>query len=142
MDIPTIAQAAAAALAPFLPYLLKLGDKATEAAGEKLGADAWEVAKKLWKKISPTLTENPTAKEEISDAASTADDQETQAVLRVKLRKLLSRDASLATDIERLLAEQRSGATVIASGKRAVGVGGNVTGSTIVTGDSGGRRRK
>jgi hypothetical protein len=31
-------------LAPFLPYLLKAGEKAAEEAGRKLGAAAWEQA--------------------------------------------------------------------------------------------------
>jgi hypothetical protein len=143
MDIPAIAQAATAALAPFLPYLLKLGDKAAEEGAKKIGADAWEVAKKLWVKISPTLKEHPAANEAISDVASMPDDPDTQAVLRVQFRKLLSRDIKLATEIERFLAElPRSGTNVIVAGERAVGIGGDVTHSTIITGDSGDRRQQ
>jgi hypothetical protein len=35
-------------LAPFLPYLLKAGEKAAEEAGRRLGAAAWEQAQALW----------------------------------------------------------------------------------------------
>ncbi len=38
-------------LAPFLPYLLKAGEKAAEEAGKKLGEAAWERAKGLWGKL-------------------------------------------------------------------------------------------
>lgn len=35
-------------ISPFLPYLLKLGDKAAEEAAKKLGADSCETAKAIF----------------------------------------------------------------------------------------------
>lgn len=40
MDIPTIAHNLTTFLIPFLPYLLKAGEKAAEEAGKKLGEAA------------------------------------------------------------------------------------------------------
>ncbi len=54
MDVTTLAKDVAAFLAPFLPYLLKAGEKAAEEAGKKLGGDAWDKAKSLWGKLRPT----------------------------------------------------------------------------------------
>jgi hypothetical protein len=45
MDITTLAKDVTLFLTPFLPYLLKAGEKAAEEAGKKLGGDAWERAK-------------------------------------------------------------------------------------------------
>ena len=38
-------------LSPFLPFLMKLGEKASEKAAEKFGEDAWNKAKAIWAKL-------------------------------------------------------------------------------------------
>ncbi len=48
---PELSQQVTTFLAPFLPYLLKAGEKAAEEVGKKLGADAWEKAKSLWGRL-------------------------------------------------------------------------------------------
>ena len=137
MDIGVIAQTATAVLVPFLPYLLKFGDKAAEEAAKKVGADAWAHAKALWAKIWPGLGAIPAAKAAISDAASMPADEDAQAALRLQVKKLLTQDQTLASEIEVLLEEgRRAGITVVVSGERAVGIGGNMIGGTINTGDN------
>jgi hypothetical protein len=137
MDVATIAQTAAATFAPFLPRLLKFGDKAAEAAAKKIGGDTWEYTKSLWAKIWPKLEASPAAKEAISDAASMPDDEDALAALRLQIRKLLTQDQGLAREIAGLIEErQQAGVSVIVSGERAVGIGGDMSGGTINTGDS------
>lgn len=42
-----LAQKIGTFLLPFLPYLLKMGDKAAEEVGKKIGEAAWDKAKAL-----------------------------------------------------------------------------------------------
>ena len=44
MDIATLAKDVTRFLPPYLPYLLKAGEKTAEEAGKELGGDAWERA--------------------------------------------------------------------------------------------------
>ncbi|NET26798.1 hypothetical protein [Okeania sp. SIO1I7] len=98
-DIATLAKF----LTPFLPFLLKAGEKATEEAGKFFGQDAWEQAKTLWKKLLPKVEAKPAAKEVIKDAADNPDDEDVQAALRVQLKKLLKEDSDLTNEIKRLM---------------------------------------
>ena len=132
MDARELAQQLVTFLTPFLPYLVKMGEKAAEEAGKKLGADAWERAKALWGRLR--------GKERVvqaaQDLAASLDDPDAQAALRLQLKKALEADQVLAAEIARLWEEARAaGVTVIASGDRSVAIGGSVSGSTIVTGD-------
>ncbi|MHC5861925.1 MAG: hypothetical protein ACYTXK_34010, partial [Nostoc sp.] len=52
-------------LVPFLPFLLKLGNKAAEGAAEKFGVDAWEKAKAIWAKLYPKVATKPAVQEAI-----------------------------------------------------------------------------
>lgn len=136
MDITQLAQVVTAFLIPFLPYLLKAGEKAAEEAGKKLGADAWEQAKALWGKLRPKVEAQTAAQEAVEDVARAPTDEDAQAALRLQLKKLLSVDKALAAEVGQLWQEaEAAGVTVIASGERAVAVGGDVTASTIITGD-------
>ncbi len=126
-------------LAPFLPYLLKIGEKAAEGVGEKIGGDAWEKAKALWAKLSPKVVAKAAAEEAAKDVANDPKDTDAQAALRLQLKKLLNQDPTLASDIARLFEEAKqtgSVTNVIASGERAVAIGGNASGNTIITGDN------
>lgn len=135
MDTQSIHQLTAF-LAPFLPYLLKAGEKAAEEAGKKLGEAAWGRAKALWGKLRPKVESRPAAREAVQDLAAAPEDADAQAALRLQLKKLLTEDPALAAEITRLWQEaQAAGVAVIAGGTRSVAIGGSVTGSTIVTGD-------
>ena len=136
MDVTTLAKDLAFFLTPFLPYLLKAGEKAAEEAGKKLGGDAWDQAKGLWARLRPKVEAKPATQEAVRDAAAAPNDDDIQAVLRVQLRKLLAEDAVLAGELERVWQEaQQSGATVIAAGERSVAIDRDVTDGTIITGD-------
>ncbi len=136
MDIAQMAQT----LAPLVPYLLKGGvELAKSAAGElgkNLGADVWDGLKALADKIRQKAEERPALKEALADAQATPQDEEVLAAFRWQLKKLLADDPELAAEVARLLAgAMPGGRTVIASGERSVAVGGDVSGSTIITGD-------
>jgi hypothetical protein len=127
-------------LAPYLPYLLKgvklAGQEAVKKLGEKTSEQAFEQAKALWDKLRPKIEARPAALEAAQDAAAHPDDEDALAALRLQLKKLLAEDDSLAQELARLLPQSGpAGQTVIASGDRSVAIGGNVSGSVIVTGD-------
>ncbi|MBD2078309.1 hypothetical protein H6F86_31365 [Phormidium sp. FACHB-592] len=90
-------------LAPFLPFLLKLGEKASEKAAEKFGEDAWSKAKAIWAKLHPKVEAKAAAQEAVVDVARHPDDEDSQASLRVQLRKLLEQDSDLAAVIASIL---------------------------------------
>jgi len=136
MDITVLAKDLVAFLAPFLPYLVKVGEKAAEEAGKKLGGDAWDKARALWGKLRPKVEDKPAAQEAVADVAAAPQDEDVQAALRQQLRKILAEDEALAAEVARLWEEAKAtGVTMIASGERAVVISGDVSGSTIVTGD-------
>ena len=123
-------------LAPFLPYLLKAVEKAAEEAGRKLGAAAWEQAQALWARLRPKVEARPAAQEAVADVAAHPQDEDALAALRLQLRKLLEEDPALREEVARLWQETRAtGPTVAAVGPRSVAIGGDVSGSVIITGD-------
>ncbi len=132
MDARELAQQLVTFLTPFLPYLLKAGERAAEEAGKKLGSDAWEKAKTLWGRLR--------GKERVvhaaQDLAESPDDPDVQAALRLQLKKALEADQALVAEVARLWKEaEAAGVTVIASGDRSVAIGGSVSGSAIITGN-------
>jgi hypothetical protein len=136
MDVTTLARDLAVFLTPFLPYLLKAGEKVAEEVGKKFGAATWDRAKALWEKLRSKVEAKPAAQEAVQDAAAAPNDEDIQAALRLQLRKLLAEDAVFAREIARLWQEaQQADATVIAAGERSVAIGRDVTSSTIITGD-------
>ncbi|MFC1465136.1 MAG: hypothetical protein ACFLMY_09830 [Candidatus Brachytrichaceae bacterium NZ_4S206] len=136
MDITQVTQG----LAPFLPYLLKGGVEAAKAAagelGKRLSADGWEGLKKLAEKLQKKAEDKPALKEALADAQAAPQDEDALAALRVQLRKLLQDDPDLLAEAAQALTSvQAAGVTVTATGDRSVAIGGNATGSVIVTGD-------
>jgi hypothetical protein len=124
-------------LAPFLPYLVRAGERAAGAAADALGDQAGGFAKAIWERLKPGVEERPAAKEAAEDVAANPDDEDAVAALRLQLRKLVEEDEELARDLTKLWQEAQAAnvITVTASGERSVAVGGSVKGSTIVTGD-------
>jgi hypothetical protein len=124
-------------LAPFLPTLVKAGEKAVEKAADAVSDEAFKYAKALWEKLRPGVDAKPAAKEAAEEVAARPDDEDAVAALRLQLRKLLEEDTKLAGDLAAIWQEAQAAnvVQVTASGERSVAVGGDVTGSTIVTGD-------
>lgn len=136
MDITALTHAVTTSLIPVLPYLLKAGEKAAEEAGKKLGGNAWEEVKKLWTKLRPKVEAKPAALEAVHEVASAPDDADAQAALRLQLRKLLTEDQNLASEINQWWENaKQAGIDVTAIGNRSVAVAGDVKESTIITGD-------
>lgn len=141
--IATLTKDVAIFLTPFLPNLLALAKGASkqveESAGKALGEGVWEQAKSLWGKLWPKAEVKPAAVEAIKDAALSPKDEDAQAALRQQLKKLLTEDLELANEVAKLWQQVQANGiatvTVTASGERSVAVGGNVSGSYIVTGD-------
>jgi hypothetical protein len=104
MDIATLT----AFLSPFLPSLLNLGGKAvakaTESASGKFGEAAFSKAQAVWAKLSPKVEAKEAAKEAAIDVANSPEDKDSQAALRVQLKKLLEQDEELFKAIAQILA--------------------------------------
>ena len=100
----------AAFISPFLPFLLKLGEKAaekaTESAAGKFGEAAWGKAQAVWGKLSPKVEAKESAKEAATDVASNPEDEDLQAAFRVQLKKLLEQDDALGRAISTILQEE------------------------------------
>jgi hypothetical protein len=136
MDITALASSLTTALVPLLPYLLKAGEKAAEETGKTVAGQSLEWAKSIWTKLKPKVEAKPGALEAAQDAAQEPEDQDAQAAFRKQLKKLLSEDQSLAEEVSRWLEQGKAaGINVFATGERSVAIGGDVKGSTIITGD-------
>jgi hypothetical protein len=136
MDIQALAQWATTLLAPALSYLMTPGQKALEEIAKQAAGEAWQTARSLWDKLRAKIETKSAALEAARDAALNPTDEEALTVLRVQLRKLLTEDEALARDVARLWEEARAaGLTVTAAGDRSVGIGGDVSDTTIITGD-------
>jgi len=136
MDYPQLSTQLVQFLAPFLPYLLKglklAGQEAAKALGEKAGEQGFEQAKALWDK----LRRKKNVEQVAQTVAALPDNQALREALREEIARALEEDEALAQELARLLPQSGpAGQTVIASGERSVAIGGNVSGSVIVTGD-------
>jgi hypothetical protein len=134
-------------LAPFLPFLLKKGEEAADAAIDKLGAKAWDRARALWGRLRPKVDEKEAAREAVEDVAAAPDDELALGALQLQLRKLLAGDAELAAAVGEMLDDARrsgvmadNGAIVISGGVHAdrggVAAGRDVNAGEIRTGGS------
>jgi transketolase len=98
-------------LAPFLPYLMKLGGKAAEGAAGKLGEDAWNKAKAVWSKLSPKVEASSEVKVAAEQVAAKPDSQARQSVLQEELEALLQQNPELAEAIARIMREDAADGT-------------------------------
>jgi len=131
-NIGELAQKISAFLLPLLPYLLKIGDKAAEEVGKKIGGEGWEQAKALWDK----LRRKKAVEQVAQTAAALPDNQALREALREEIARALQEDGALREEIARLWGEaEAAGVTVTAIGDRSVAIGGSVSGSVIITGD-------
>jgi hypothetical protein len=131
MDVSALA----AFLAPCLTFLLDTGRDVANRAANSLGEKVWERAKQLWDRLGPAVADRPAAGEAAADLAAAPDDPDARAALAWQLRKLLASDEALLSDVEGIWADAVAERTVVASGERSVAIGGDVSGSTVITGD-------
>jgi hypothetical protein len=113
MDVGVLAHSVTMFLLPVLPYLSKPGEKVVEEIGKKIGGEVWEGAKALWAKLFPKIEAKPALLDAVQHAAL----------------------PSASEDARLLETAQPVGVHVAVSGHRSVGIGGSVSGSTIITGD-------
>ncbi len=102
MDLKLLADTLTTFLAPAMPYLVSGGEGLIQEAGEKLGEGAPDLLKTLWAKLRPKVEEKPAAAEAAQDVAKAPEDADSQAALRVQLRKILEDDSSLAAEAEEI----------------------------------------
>lgn len=148
MDIATLAAGLAGLLGPVIPYLVKGAEQLSGALGTKLGETGWEKAKVIWDRLRGRLGKDTA----VQEAAESPEDPDAQAALRVAIRRVLKEDPELARQLASLLEQAKAGAGprvdvqgdrnlvaqgegAVAAGERGVAIGGNVSGSVIVTGD-------
>lgn len=136
MDIAQLSQSFVAFIAPLLPYLLKAGEKATDGALKKIGENAWEKTKALWGKLQPKIEAKPAALDIVQKAATRPHDERIKAALELHIEEILNEDKPFAIEFAEKWEEvKRFYSPLIQTGERGVTTVGNVTSSTIITGD-------
>lgn len=95
-------------LAPCLPFLITVDNKAVEGASQKLGEDVWTKAKPIWAKLQPKVERKLTVLEAAADVAKAPDEEDLRLELCVQLKKLLEQDEFLAEEIARIMQEAPS----------------------------------
>jgi hypothetical protein len=97
-------------LAPFLPFLMKLGttvaEKAAESAAGQFGKDAWEKAKAVWSKLHPKVEPVEGAKVAVNKLADKPESEVWKAALQEELETLLKNDSALSSEIAQILDEK------------------------------------
>lgn len=130
-------------IAPFLPFLLNLGNEAPEtvtlSASEKFGEAAWQGARVLWTVLGPKIEAKEAANEAVIDVANNPEDGDSLAALRLQLKKILWQDEEFASEIAEILAKITSdevprnkiNQTVTGNQNQVIG---QVSGGTIIFG--------
>ncbi len=105
MSIAELAEKITTLLAPAMPYLQKAEGEAMAEVVTREDADGWrQRTDVLWQWLQPKLGTRPAAMEAVADLAGEPDNQDFQATFRVQLRKVLSEDATFASNLARFLA--------------------------------------
>jgi hypothetical protein len=124
-------------LAPFLPSLVRAGSRLAERAADAVSDEAFTYARALWEKLKPRVAERPEAQAAAEAVAAKPEDAAALEALRVELGNLLDENPKLKGDVAGIWQQAQTAnvVQVTATGDRSVAVGGDVTGSTIITGD-------
>jgi hypothetical protein len=96
MDIATLM----AAIAPFLPSLLKPHDREIYLPAESVAA---QTAQAIWEKLGSKIAAKAAAQEAAIDFADNPENKDLQAFLRVQLKKILDQDPELSAAVDRIL---------------------------------------
>ena len=131
MDFTQLAPAAVAALAPALPYLGILGEKALEGAAAKIGEQAWGQAQGLWQRLRDWAGSGP-QQAMVAELAADPERKVARDALALYLAEALERDPDLAGAIQGLL--QGGTVKVAHAGDNSVIVQGN--GNKVANGAS------
>ena len=147
MDPVSIAPLVLSAWSLLAPYAKKIAGKLVEKAGESLP----DVVGKVWDTVKGKMEESPDTKALPADLVAAPDDQDMQGAFKYQLKKLLENDEAFAQQLAKLVNEAKQvtmysaalqgdgalaqGDNVVAVGKGGVHIGGNVSGSNIITGN-------
>lgn len=93
-------------LSPFLPFLIKFGEKSAETVGSKFGEEAWNTAKKIWDKLHPKIEAKDDAKIATEQLAAKPESEARKAVFQEELETLLKENPDLAEAIAQILQEK------------------------------------
>jgi hypothetical protein len=88
-----------------LPALIGAGKKIGQDAANAVGAEAADLARRVWDRLQGSLADQPTAKSAAGDLASDPNDETARETLELQLKKLLKNDPKLRDDLTTLVAE-------------------------------------
>jgi len=131
MIVETVAASAIAILAP---YVAKAGESFAEKAGEKLA----EKAGALYQAIKNKFKSDSDAEQTMALVEAKPDSKARMSALEEILTDKMKEDSDFAATVNRLVEEAKEADShrVLVFGQRNIAVGGNVSGSTFITGDS------
>jgi len=90
-------------LTPFLRMLSKGSLEVAKGTASEIGKDGWQKIKQVWQAIWSKAEQRPSLKEALEDATATPDDPDSQAALRLQLKKLLADDPELVATLTEIL---------------------------------------
>jgi hypothetical protein len=125
---------AAGAIAILSPYLAEAGRGFAKKAGENLA----EKANSLYETIKAKFTGDRDAEQALALVEAKPASQGRLLTLEEILTERMTADADFAATIERLVdeAKKADSRNVIVFGERNISTGGDVRGSTLITGDN------
>ncbi|HEX7973469.1 MAG TPA: hypothetical protein VF498_03600 [Anaerolineales bacterium] len=127
MDPTTLGALATGAVSILSPYLAKVAD-----------AVAPKVAGDLYALLRDKLARKPAAAEALQDLEKAPADADTQAALRLQLKKVLAEDEDLVAQLQKLVEQAgRPAGGIVRASDRGVAAGGDISGQ-VFTGDIGG----
>jgi transketolase len=115
-------------LSPFLPFLIKFGEKSAETVGSKVGEDGWNKAKKIWEKLHPKVEAKEDAKIAAEQVAAKPDSEARKAVFQEELETLLKENPDLLEAIAQIMQEGSPAASGTQITQTITNTKGQVTG--------------
>ena len=148
MDPISITPLAISAWTLLEPYAKKLGGKLIEKAGDSLP----DVVGKVWDAVKTKMESKPETKNLPTDLTKAPNDEDIQGAFKYQLKKLLENDKVFAKRLDQLVKEAKrvtdysadmkgdgaiaQGNHSVAVGRGGIHIGGNVSESNIITGNS------
>jgi hypothetical protein len=108
-------------LAPFLPALVKAGEKVIDETAGALASQAGKRAKALWQKIFPKLEQSPAGVGAAERVAASPEDKRAQGALELELEELFKKDGALKREVQRMIEEAQQAGVFATHGGLAVG---------------------
>jgi hypothetical protein len=103
MDPATIAALAGGAVKILSPYLSELAKGALDKAKDVAGSEAVAHAREVFEAVRSQFTGNAAAEEAITDLQKAPEDEDSQAAVRVQVKKQLESDEAFAGKLAGLL---------------------------------------